>query len=59
MGADTSTVKKKLDWNSMAGEDDKWTKHWDMEGEGKGDEHQHGQKPRMPEPVVVVWKLTL
>ena len=21
-----------------------------MEGEGKGDGHQHGQKPRIPEP---------
>ena len=23
-------------------------KHRDMEGEGKGDRHQHGQKPRIP-----------
>jgi len=24
------------------------------EGEGKGDGHQHGQKPRIPEPVLIV-----
>jgi len=33
-------------------------KHRDMEGEGKGDRHQHGQKSRIPEPVLMVWKLT-
>jgi len=25
-----------------------------MEGEGKGDGHQHGRKPRIPEPVSIV-----
>jgi len=29
-----------------------------MEGKGKGDGHQHGRKPRIPEPVLIVWKLT-
>ena len=29
-----------------------------MEGEGKGDGHQHGRKPRIPEPVLKAWKLT-
>jgi len=30
-----------------------------MEGnKGKGNEHQHGRKPRIPEPVPKVWKLT-
>jgi len=33
-------------------------KHRDMEGEGKGDGHQHGRKPRIPEPVLIVSKLT-
>jgi len=28
-------------------------KHRDMEGEGKGDGHQHGRKPRIPERVPV------
>jgi len=43
MGADTDTaVKKKHKWNPMAGEE--WMeKYQDMEGEGKGDGHQHGQ----------------
>jgi len=27
-------------------------KHLDMEGEGKGDGHQRGRKPRIPEPVL-------
>ena len=26
-----------------------------MEGKGKGDGHQHGRKPRIPEPVLIVW----
>jgi len=29
-----------------------------MEGEGKDDGHQHGRKPRIPEPVPIAWKLT-
>jgi len=31
--------------NPTAGEEDWMEKHPDMEGEGKGDEHQHGRKP--------------
>jgi len=43
MGADTSVVKKKHEWNPMACEE--WMeKYRDMEGErGKGDRHQHGR----------------
>jgi len=33
-------------------------KRRDMEGEGKGDEQQHGRKTRIPEPVLLTWKLT-
>ena len=29
-----------------------------MEGEGKGDGHQHGRKPRITEPVPIAYKLT-
>ena len=35
MGADTSVVKKKHEWNRMAGEEEWMEKHRDMEGEGK------------------------
>src|SRR6218665_1212234 len=28
------------------------------EGEGKGDGHQYGRKPRTPEPISIAWKLT-
>src|SRR6218665_3279659 len=28
-----------------------------MEGEGKGDGHQYGQKPRTPEPIPIAGKL--
>jgi len=42
MGADTSAVKKKHEWNPMAGEE-LMGKHGDMEGEEKGDGHQHGR----------------
>ena len=45
----------------MAGEEEWMEKHLDMEGEGKGDGHQYGRKPRIPEPVqklLIVWKLT-
>ena len=52
MGADTSAVKKKHEWNPMAGEE--WMeKHRDtcMEGEEIGDGHQHGRKPKTPEPA--------
>jgi len=58
MGADTSVEKKKHEWNSMAGEEEWMEKHRDMEGEGKGDGHQHGRKPRISEPVLIVWKLS-
>jgi len=44
MGADTSAVKKKHEWNPME-------KHRDMEGEGKGDGHQRWWKPGKPEPA--------
>jgi len=40
----------------MAGEEERMEKHRDMEGEGKCD--GHWQKPRIPEPVLIVWKLT-
>ena len=45
MGADTSVVKKKHEWNSMAIVEEWMEKHRDMEGEGKGDVglHQHRQ----------------
>jgi len=43
MAADTSAVKKKHEGNSMAGEEEWMGKHQDMEGEEKGDEHQHGR----------------
>jgi len=52
MGADTSAAKKKHEWNPMAGEEEWMEKHRDMEGKGKGDGHQHGWKPRIPEPVL-------
>jgi len=39
MGADTSVVKKKHEWNPMAGEEEWMEKYRDMEGEGKGDGH--------------------
>src|SRR6218665_2162302 len=29
-----------------------------MEGEGKGDGHQYGRKPRTPEPIPIARKLT-
>ena len=29
-----------------------------MEGEGRGDGHQYGRKPRTPEPIPVAGKLT-
>ena len=44
MGADTSVVKKKHKWNSMAGEEEWTEKHRLMEGEVKGDRHKHGRK---------------
>jgi len=28
-------------------------KHCDMEGKGNGVGHQHGRKPRIPEPVLI------
>jgi len=35
MGADTSVVKKKHEWNPMGGEEEWMEKHQDMEGKGK------------------------
>jgi len=29
-----------------------------MEGEGKGDGHQHWRKPRISEQVPITWKLS-
>jgi len=29
-----------------------------MEGKGKGDGHQYGRKPRIPEPIPIAGKLT-
>jgi len=54
----TLVVKKKHEWNPMAGEE--WMeKHRDMEGErGKGDGLQYWRKPRTHEPVPTAWKLT-
>jgi len=43
MGADKSVLKKKHEWNSIAGEEERMKKHRDVEGEGKGDGHQHGR----------------
>ena len=43
MGADTSAVKNKHEWNPMAGEEEWMEKHRDMEIKEKGDEHQHGR----------------
>jgi len=43
MGADTSAVKKKHEWNPMAEEEEWMEKHQGMEDEGKGDGHQHGR----------------
>jgi len=40
---------KKSGWNN--------TEIW-KEGKGKGDGHQYGRKHRIPEPVLIVWKLT-
>ena len=42
----------------MAGEEEWMEKHRDMEGKGKSDVHQHERKPKIPEPVLIVWKLT-
>jgi len=47
MSADTSAVKKKHEWNPMAGEEEGKEKHRGMEGEGKGDGHQRALSPRM------------
>ena len=39
----------------MAGEEERMEKHQDMEGKGKCDGNQHVRKPRIPEPVLIVW----
>ena len=51
MGGDTSAVKKKHDWNSMADKSE-W-KTPSMESEGKGDGHQYEWKPRTQEPIPI------
>jgi len=51
MGADTSAVKKEHEWNPMAGEEERLEKHRAMEGEVKGDGHQHGRKLKIPGPA--------
>jgi len=56
MGADTSVVRKKSEWNPMACEEEWMGKHQDMECERKGD--GHWRKPRIPEPVLIAWKIT-
>jgi len=39
----------------MAGKEE-WMEYCrDMEGKGKGDGQQHGRKPMLPEPVLIVW----
>ena len=43
MDADASAVKKKREWNSMAGEEEGVEQYRDIEGEGNGDGHQHGR----------------
>jgi len=43
MDADTLVVKKKHEWNPMAGEAEWMKKHSHMEGEEEGDRHQHRQ----------------
>ena len=35
----------------MADEEEGMAKHRDMEGKGKGDGHQHGLQPMIPEPA--------
>jgi len=35
----------------MAGKEEGMEKHQDMDGEEKGDGHQHGRQPRIPEPA--------
>jgi len=57
MGADTLAVKKKHEWNPMAGEEEWMEKHRDMKGQGKGDGHQHGRKDTTASPNLA-WKLT-
>ena len=39
--------------------EEEWIENTDMVGEGKGDGHQQGRKPRISEPVPIAWKLTL
>src|SRR6218665_78487 len=50
-GADTTTVKNRMNSSGRGRRVNR--KHRDMEGEGKGDGHQHGRKPRILEPVPI------
>jgi len=43
MGADTSAIKKKHEWNPIAGEKELMERHREVEGEGNGDGHQRGR----------------
>ena len=59
MGADTSVVKKKHDmkFNGRGRRVNGKTPGY-RRGRGKGDGHQYGQSPRIPEPAPIAWKLT-
>jgi len=45
------------EWNPMAGEEE-WIENTEIWKaiEGKGDGHQHGRKPRIPEPVPIAYR---
>jgi len=46
VGADTSVVKKKHEWYSMAGKEEWMEKQWDMEGKtGKAMDTNKGESP--------------
>src|SRR6218665_898813 len=55
-GADTAAVKNRLMKSNGRGRRVNG-KHPAVEGEGKGVGHQHGRKPRIPEPVSIARKL--
>jgi len=43
----------------MADEEEWMERYRDMEGDWKGEGHQHGRTPRIiSEPVLIAWKLT-
>ena len=56
MGAETSVINtNEMQWQMKKSE---WKKTRYERRRDKGDGHQHGRKPRIPEPVLIVWKLT-